>query len=711
MRTVACLCLLLAAASCAALDDPLPPPAAECPDGSYDEGGVCLPERCAEQAAGDLAIVHVARDPACAETASCDGSPGAPFPDPGSAVEAALAAGADEVRLGPGEWVGAWTIRPGDLPLTFAGRCPELTTLRYELPAGAPPLDYPAPLEVGEADVASLAPVVLRGLALREGSVGLRVLAASVLVEDVEVAGVSAAGVVVGAGSGLTLRRVLVSDLDAPWPGPSGSGVLVLNSTLDAEELVIAEIDGDGVFAGRTVGSDAEVAVRISRSEIRDVRGHGCEDYAEDCAGKGVVAGSHAVVELDEVVLRRIEQVGLWTGQDSSLVGTVLTIDAEGIAPARGFEVSGGDLTLTESVIRGQGSGGGLVYPGNQLALTDVLVEDSAGFGLAAIGPDVLVELDLVSIVRTWQGAGGLGPIVQEEAPGVGMAGFGGVRFEASDLVVEDASAMGIYLLNSELRLEDGRIDRVHPVPGMAVAAGVVADNRSALTAERLTVRDVAGPGLAAQQVDAVQTGSQSNLLCVDCELIGNGFAGLLADGSQASLVRTTIRDTVEAPSVSGVYGVVHRSTWALILDEVTIGPHDHAGVYVEGDSRALIAGSSIDGADGSVRDAPWPRGNGVVAVDTRASPGGLVTGLRIEDTSIAEAGGGAILLHRASAGLDGLELRDNWRDLIQQACEDVGTVPPLGAEEAETHDDCLEARWLEPPRFVLLPAISAPEQ
>ena len=168
---------------------------------------------------------------------------------------------------------------------------------------------------------------------------------------------------------------------------------------------------------------------------------------------------------------------------------------------------------------------------------------------------------------------------------------------------------------------------------------------------------------------------------CTECLLVDNQFAAAYTNGGELRLVRSRLEDTGSHASEGGGYGLYteSRSDPQVWLDDADVAGNLLAGVVLDNTEDPIdgagiqIIGSRIHGGAAD-HDTPALATYG----DALLACGGLQAwdgerGLRIADSTFADAGRVGLLLNSSSASLQGdVVFEGNAVDAAQQPCADA---------------------------------------
>ena len=222
---------------------------------------------------------------------------------------------------------------------------------------------------------------------------------------------------------------------------------------------------------------------------------------------------------------------------------------------------------------------------------------------------------------------------------------------------------------------------------GMTVGIGVTCQHEAAV--------EISGGALLSNEGPGIYAVTGGSVTCAGCELQDNSFAAAIVNESALSLSEAIVGDTLDDPELEGGVGVFAISAGlpsTVTIDDSTIGPQPYAAVVLSGEGVYSITGNDLSGGDGTTYPIP---GGAVLAT------GGVGTwtgsqGLLLENNTLHDSAGIAVLLDASSATLTGNSYSGNSLDLVQQSC---GAVPePEGWEEAPSAEICPLSEYSIPP-------------
>ncbi|MCB9778787.1 MAG: hypothetical protein H6742_09510 [Alphaproteobacteria bacterium] len=650
-----------------------------------------------------------------------DGSQDAPFATIGDAVE--VAGGSDVIVIAAGTY--RETLSLGDRDLTLAGRCADRVTIDGKDAPELPVIAFNAPLdgETAEGAEPGTGTLDLSGLTLTGGDVrglvvgGGTLQARDLLVRDIYGQGIwleratatledvriedggalewnSGGGLAVSEGSQVTARRLSITRQQGLAIGAGGADtVLELEDSEIVETAPAEDLRSAALFA-------VDATVRL-----RDVR------VADSHVMFGILAQWDAVVEVDGLTMQGI--VG-WECPDGGCTpalasGLMISFGGEeehgGRITGSGVRITDsdngiwsldrGEIALTDVYVAdlgaGMGLGGLIAGRGGRIEASELVVERARGSALMAGWGGEIVLTD-AEILDTQSGYSDV-PLegadielfgVQAVVSGNGLLRLDRVRLAGVDGVGIDAQADETGTPTVELT--DVTIEDVGLAGGIRTALGLVF-REGTLDAERLTVRDVAGPGIS-----VVSWSDQpASLHCTDCLIEDVALAGVLVGGRDAerpvTLDGCSISGVAPDPASGLSAGLLTTNVSGPPSLQVTgceIGDTQHGALVVSGEGAIQVHDSTLHGGSGATLGGGLDvHGNAVYA--TGIGPWDGSAGLLIEGSDLVPGAGETVLLHAASATLQ--EVAWEGGTLRQQRCEDV--APVVGADQAETFVDC----------------------
>ncbi len=522
------------------------------------------------------------------------------------------------------------------------------------------------------------------------------------------------------------------------------SGVLVAEEGTEATLL-------DTVVRNTMVGIDNESAGAIGVLDGATLAAEGCELISN--TGFGVLAnGSGTVLTLQDTTIQDtlpeedgvgsrgisisggarlaatgcaliencsmgLEAFGL--GTEVQLVDTTIRdtrTHAKGSNGVGLYIQQGASLTCTGCDITGSTSGGIMAFDADtRIALVDTVVRDTQFEATGMLGVGIVAwQAQLTAEGCEVAGSDGYGvwatgatadvslrdTVVRDTrshldgTSGFGLAAGDGSKLDAERCSIIDNTSAGVIAADpgTLVSLANVRVEATRKGygPRSMVAIGVGAEQGAVLTAEGLHVQDSEGPGVYA-------SGPGSELICADCELADNAFAGAVTIGEGSlELIDTRISGTLEDANLGGGVGVfgADQYTWgspSLRVSGGTIEDNQVAGVYVAGEGLWRVEGSTIRASQALPHGAATRCGNGVYAAGTAAWDGD--TGLWLAGNTLADNTGAGVFLNDASVMLDGNSWTDNEPDLLVQG--EACLEPADDWSEAPVREICPD--WDQP--------------
>lgn len=486
---------------------------------------------------------------------------------------------------------------------------------------------------------------------------------------------------------------------------------------LQFEDVPAGLVFADGVVAimdtvdvTRNVG--VGVSVRDSELEMRHVH---IVDTVKD-EGRGITHGlavdTGSRVSLYDTVIERNEGVGVFgLGPDSEILGEdILLRDNElaGVELQHGITFELEDATLEDNLGIGivafdspttitladvliqnhrrapdtDRSGRAInLQCGPTLTATNLYIEQDQDVGLYASSAvncmQTTVHIEGFEIRDTQpksDGSSGRGFFIGENTMATMTGGIVESNRELGGMV-NGAGAM--------LTLQDVDVLQTQRSTGMTFAAGVLAQNDALLTARSVRVTSTEGLGFllrSGASLDGHQVTMSDNQ--------GANIALIDASGLVQASELGGVEPTPEGVGGVGVFTAASATGSAsLWLDDVAVLDAPVSSVWLEGPGDFRIMQSRLStSSDGNL---PPLHGNGVVAKDgVTARRGDL--GLSLQTTDLSQTFGTDLLLHASSASLgDGNTWSAEGYSVVQQLCEGLADVPPVGIEGASTSSIC----------------------
>ncbi len=451
-----------------------------------------------------------------------------------------------------------------------------------------------------------------------------------------------AAVVVTGTGSIIQGANVTVTSTQSMENGEGGLGLLADDGgTLDLTGAWVRDSIQYGVAAARG-GS-----VLLRDCAISGVRHDDLSAEAGTVTGGGVVAILGSNLRLERCTIGNTEALGVGvSGVGSTAFLTDLAIT--GILP---------------SVTVAQGHGLAIGDGGRVLA-SRVRIEGANGAGVVVSGADTALTATDLNVGHARAAAIGSGGAIEI-----------GDRATATlaRVHVTDQQGHAVFAdLGASVAIDALRVQAMRPSARYADVIAVIAQRDAHIEISDLTMTDVSGPGLSATE--------GGSIVCTGCSIEHAAFAGVVAFGGSIDLRGCRIANTAADVSKGGGLGV-YANGWggrtALSLSDCEVSGSPVAAVWLEGDVRALIADSALNGGPGwALREGLLLHGNALYARDT---PSDAVVLARTTLSGSAVAA----LLDGGTASFSDMVWLENTVDLVQQRCE--GVALPTGASAPTT--------------------------
>ncbi|WP_416985072.1 right-handed parallel beta-helix repeat-containing protein [Streptomyces sp. T028] len=415
-------------------------------------------------------------------------------------------------------------------------------------------------------------------------------------------------------------RDVRIEDLALIGQDPGLPAVLV-----DAGDLAL---DGCDVSGGRVeVGGDASLALadcRVSGAELAAVHLNTTGSarltrvVVEDVEGTGVVAGSRAHVEADELTVRRV------TGS--------------------GVRVRGGArAVLRECRISGPGRSGLLVEDDAAVTALDCRVEETAVEGVRVLGSSARPEVPSADRASA---EGGVVfarcEVLRTGGDGVAVLGTGDVLLLNCRL--RDGSGPGVSVEGEgRAELVDCQVDGAH-------GSGLVARGTARLSAEGTSVTGSRANGLLAGDRCEVRVDSSDMTAC--------SFSAVHAcDDSRVTLTACRIGSTAE-------HGIRATDRAGLTVEGGRISDCGLSGVQIDGAAEARMRGLSVlRGRAGITTESTGTvvlEECDVVGAERAGISCGTETTPVLRDCRISGTGtAGLVIGERATPSVEGCTVRD----------------------------------------------------
>ncbi len=309
-------------------------------------------------------------------------------------------------------------------------------------------------------------------------------------------------GILVVEGGELDAARLVIRD-SRPFAPEFGRGVTIAGARATIVQGIFERCPGSGILA--SMGSQVVARAVLVRESGEGIRGRPqiiaqglgarlelSESVLEDGAGTGVVVNEDGVLQIDQVVIRRMRadpavggsSAGLFARSRGRVVGRRVRIEDVaflGMAFVEDAVVSLEDALVTRittASLDGDPLAIGLLYSGPELSVRRLAMRDVERMAVSIeLGTSTFED---VSIARNGSGTGG------EYHP----MGFAQREGDATlrRVRIEGARGVGLYSLTSALALEDvavidapgiedGRFGRgIEVVQGSATLAGVLVE-------------------------------------------------------------------------------------------------------------------------------------------------------------------------------------------------------------------------------------------
>jgi hypothetical protein len=356
---------------------------------------------------------------------------------------------------------------------------------------------------------------------------------------------------------------------------------------------------------------------------------------------KGIDAGKQAVEILAKVELRDLTVTG----------------------PGVGVSVGKGEALLERVAVRDCGDAGVQALAGVKLTTKSCVVAGSHAFGVEVRGAEASLTH---TVVRDTQSHGptklaGNGVLVSRDATNTAKATL-------ADCLVDMNRKSGIEVSGADVTIERSVIRDTLPQEKDATGGGGIEAKRKYQTAATLTLRDtvIAGnqhPGLnllgsqallercvvrdtKSRQLDGavgngvqaiISDGQPAKLTMKSCLVTGNRNIAVAIAGSEATLERTAVRDTLPQGKDQGFgigiqagFGLTNEPASTVTLKECIVADNRRLGVGLWG-AKATLERTVVRGTKHQLSDGKWGPGIQVGAL------GKLVTDLTLTDCLVAE--------------------------------------------------------------------------
>jgi hypothetical protein len=503
--------------------------------------------------------------------------------------------------------------------------------------------------------------VSLRGVHVRaaSGAITVSAVGAPAALDRMWIEGGSGIGLSISAGASITAKHVVFRG------GSPGAISIQRSPTATLDTVVIDGVSGAGILSTSSTLALSDVVVRGTNDRPPNVVGAALFAVGGTVTAKAVfITGAQGggFIGIQGAKLD-LQDTAIADTRSSSLLGP-LTLDVTSKPSSAGLVVgSGASATVQRAFVSGSAAGGILVGgQGSGLSVSDLVVQDSAYFGLAAIAGAV-VTLQRASFARTHDAAIGssyssidltnvlvsdFSAAASRETAAVQL--FGAQTSVLDHLRIENAAGFGLLAggvsKNLHLRLDDvtisGVVESTVTSTNTPQSTGIwLAD--CAASGARIRVEGVLGQGVL------IRSSTISALTDLTIARIGTG---MMADHTAMALINDTYASIDRVNIDRGLYpglAIDGHGTKVRISDLVVTGIGDlFSGA---GDSVSATQGSSLTLARASlgVSQSASFHGNGVAinegsSVDIRdirmQSPSGC--GIAIHDS------GGMLTLRRA---------------------------------------------------------------
>ncbi len=533
---------------------------------------------------------------------------------------------------------------------------------------------------------------------------GLMVLdGAKVDLNGCEIVGNTRIGVVGNnPGTRISIRGSTVRDT---LPGPDGEGGLGI-SVHDACSLSLDDCELSGNRSSAVLAYDAGTEVVLRDSAIRDtlhaedglggyalqvtsggsLLAEGCDFHGNtrlgmligdtgtqavlrDCWVRDTLPTDEALIDGDE-----LGGYGIQVDEGASLLveGGEISGNTElgVLALAAGTEVVLRDCCVRDTLPEATGRKGvGIeAQQGATVRAEGVLLRRNQAVGAMAADPGSEISLWGCTVRDT------LPDVMGNTGYGVSVLDGATVVAQACDLVSNTSVGFAVDGAGSLAALSDCSITGTTAGHGKkgAVGIGAVVQGEARLVARDLVVRDSDGPGL--------RSGLQgSQLICDDCALIDNRFAGAVVKLHGELVLRSTlVTGTRESVNLGGGVGVYAEAPPMFLPPSLTIVDSvitDNliSGVHLVGEGTYILRGNEISGSAALPHGGTTRCGDGVYAAGVQVWDGSA--GLLLENNTVTGNEGTGLFLDNAQAVLAENSWWDNAPDLLVQgeACHAAG--------------------------------------
>jgi len=413
------------------------------------------------------------------------------------------------------------------------------------------------------------------------------------------------AGIVIRAGAKATVSEVWAHDLG--W-----SGVLVREGGVGTlHGLLVERAAYGGVHAlSATVELDHSV-VRDTQPQRSDLtRGRGVSAFPDSTTGKP------SILTVSDSVVERNHQIGIYVaGSTATIERTVVRDTLPQVSDKKlGLGILA-QVNIPDFKTR------------STLVVSDTLVEHNIGTGILVNGSTATIER---TVVRDTQ--------LDDEK--VGSDGQG-IKVQMEDLFTKTSA---------EATIRDTLVDR-NIDKGIEVIGSSAIVERTVVRDTRVTATDNGGIGIGVEIHDATKRPSTLDLH--DSLVLRSAGAGILLDGSSATIKRTVVRDTAQANEGTGggiVAQFADKATQRadLVLEDSLVEGSTGISVFVGG-STATIERSVVRNTKPDAFDARFGRG----ICGQTSLINGVVSDLTIRDSLVEENTEAGIYVDGSSALVD----------------------------------------------------------
>ena len=448
-------------------------------------------------------------------------------------------------------------------------------------------------------------------------------------------------------GTTVDLLDTEILDTSASPEADNGYGILVLESAaLAASGCTVRGSTAIGVHA-----QSPGTTVDLVDTEVLDT-----SPRLDGTGGRGIEVLSGAALTATGCIIKGNTDMG------------VLAAGAETSAHLVGTQVRD-----TAPRSDGMGGRGIAVQDGATLLATGCTVQRNAEVGVYASNPRTTVDLVATEILDTLPRPDG--------TAGHGIEANDAAAVTATRCSVESNTEVGVAVSNAgtTVDLVDTQVlgTRRGRVTGFAL--GIIVQEEGRVQASDCEVSGTEGPGLYV--TDRATAGLEHVLLGE------NRFDAAVVLDATLTITASRISDTLPDPEWGGGFGVYltdHFGPPTLTLTDSTIGPHDYAAVWLDGQGTYDLHGNTLSGSEGTLLGS-WPAHGNAVFAERGVTAWDGANGLRLTDNSFDGATEIAVLLDGASASLTGNTWSDNGGDVWQQRCDGI---VQLGEDEPDWDSD-----------------------